>query len=234
MMNPAELWRHARAAQAAYIVEEDKLVEAVEKLGYSFIARLVNDELTAFVTVEDDEAQITIQGTRVIEHTDGAEIWDDLDNDSILLPNGAGLVHGGFFRPLARCWPDIKACIPQGAKRVLLRGHSLGGVRAHLGLRLAKDTGMPASAVSFGAPKGGDKNFWATLDIHPERVVNRRDFAPLWPIADSRWVQPGPMTWIDGGNVLQTVIGWRGTFPSIRDHNVDTYVSELARLAGIS
>src|ERR1700758_3547290 len=235
MMDTQILLRLAKLSAAAYLIAEADLIAAVEALGYTYVARLATDQCVAVIVSEEydgvTEIILAFQGTRFAQNTDPEEIWDDLD-DGVVDLGQAGKAHRGFYAPMLAMWPDIMQAIPAGCKLLTLTGHSLGGVRANLALRLAHDAGFSPVAVSFGAPKGADKTFWDQLGIVPTRVVNRHDFAPLWPLADERWVQPEPMAWLNKTGALEMVVGWRGILPSIADHDIDNYIASLEALNG--
>ena len=229
------LLRLAKLSAAAYPMAETDVKAAVEALDYTYVARVASDECVAIIASEEvdgvPEAAVCFQGTRFAQNTDPQEIWDDLDDGTIDL-GPEGQVHKGFYAPMYAIWPDILAALPVGCTIITFTGHSLGGVRANLAQRLGHDAGYSVAAVSFGAPKGANKAFWDALGINPVRVVNRHDFAPLWPLADMRWSQPEPMTWLNKTGSMEMVIGWRGILPSIGDHDIDKYIASLEGIIG--
>ena len=229
------LLRLAKLSAAAYLMADAEIQTAVELLDYKFIARIASDECVAIVVTEEvdgvAEAVVCFQGTRFAQNTDLSEIWDDLNDGEIDLGEN-GRVHKGFYAPMVAIWPQIMAALPTGCDIITFTGHSLGGVRANLAQRLAHDAGFGTAAVSFGAPKGANKAFWDALNLPPVRVVNRHDFAPLWPLADLQWVQPDPMTWLNKTGSIEMVIGWRGVLPSVSDHDIDRYIASLEAVNG--
>ena len=229
------LIRLAKLSAAAYLIAETEVQTAVELLDYKYVARIASDDCVAIIASEEVdgvlEAVVCFQGTRFAQNTDPAEIWDDLDDGGIDL-GAKGQTHKGFYLPMRTLWPAIVAALPVGCTIITFTGHSLGGVRAHLALRVGHDAGYSVAAVSFGAPKGADKLFWDALNINPVRVVHRHDFAPLWPPADPRWTQPEPMVWLNTTGSVELVIGWRGILPSIGDHDIDKYIASLEGLIG--
>lgn len=240
MSDDQVLLRLAKLSAAAYLMTNAEVELAASTLSYALAARLVTDQCVALVCTEmvdgQIEAVVCFQGTRFAENTDIKEIWDDIDDGSIDL-GVAGEVHAGFWGPMADLWPEIQKAL-EGAGVTLmapitLTGHSLGGVRANLAMKLARDTGyLSVAAVSFGAPKGASRAFWQALGAAPVRLVNRCDFAPLWPPFDPRWAQPEPMQWINRQNRIETVVGWQGLFPSVGDHDIDKYIAALEAATG--
>ena len=229
------LLRLAKLSAAAYLISETDVQAAVTALGYTYICRIGNPDIVAVVCSEGQEGIVAYQGTRFLENTDPQEIWDDLDNGRVDLGE-IGVVHSGFWRPLAEQWPDVRKALHDAniTGPVTFTGHSLGGVRANLALRLARDAWMECNAVSFGAPKGASAKFWDTVGPPPVRVVNRHDFAPLWPMLNPDLTQPEPMVWIDQSNRLEQVIGWHGLFPSVVQHDIDAYISALEANLGVN
>lgn len=233
------LLRLAKLSATAYKIAENDVRAGVEALGYTYVCRIGNPDIVAVICTEEGgsyrEGIIAYQGTRFAENTDFAEIWDDLDNGRVEL-GGTMEAHSGFWRPLAQQWPDVLASLRAAGVNgpVTFTGHSLGGVRANLALKLAAEAGLTADAVSYGAPKGANQRFWEALaPVIPTRVVNRHDFAPLWPLRSPDLIQPGPMTWIDQSNRIEQVIGWQGLFPSVLQHDINAYISALeANLGG--
>ena len=227
------LLRLAKLSAAAYLIDETAVQSAVSDLGYAYVARVATEDCVAVIVIDGDEAVVAFQGTRFMQNTDPQEIWDDLDDGAVDLGD-KGRVHKGFYAPMISLWPEIVGALPVGITKLTFTGHSLGGVRAGLALRPAKDVGYDPVAVSFGAPKGANKAFWDALDISPIRVVHKHDFAPLWPLVDPRWTQPDPMTWISPAGRIEQVIGWRGLIPSVGDHSVDKYIASLQAMIGAS
>jgi hypothetical protein len=228
--NPQVLLRLAKLSAAAYRIVEDDVRSAVNALDYTYVARIADEDCVALVVTEEvdgkREAVVAFQGTRFYQNTDPQEIWDDLDDTALDL-GPKGRVHRGFYAPVAERWPLLRMALPLGCTTVTFTGHSLGGVRANLAQRLAVDDGYETAAVSFGAPKGADRQFWMALGHDPVRVVHKHDFAPLWPLVDARWVQPEPMTWISPIGRIEQVVGWRGLLPSVGDHSIDKYITSL-------
>ena len=231
MTSPLILLRLAKLSAAAYLMSETEVQAATEILGYTYVARIASDECVAVIVTEDDEAVVAFQGTRFTQNTDPNEIWDDLDDNAVDL-GPEGKVHKGFYAPMLEIWPDVVSAIPPGISKLTLTGHSLGGVRANLALYLAKARGFDVVAVSYGAPKGGNSTFWERIGAKPIRVVNRYDFAPLWPPLDYRWTQPEPMVWLNKAGQMEMVVGWHGMVPSVGDHSIDKYIASLEAMTG--
>jgi len=234
------LLRLAKLSAATYKIADADVRAEVAALGYTYACRIGNPDIVAVICTEEGgnyrEGIVAYQGTRFAENTDLSEIWDDLDNGRVDLGDGA-VAHSGFWRPLAQQWPDVLAALHAVGVNgpITFTGHSLGGVRANLALRLAQDAKLTADAVSFGAPKGANQWFWEGIaPTAPVRVVNRHDFAPLWPLCTPDLVQPGPMTWINQSNRIEQVIGWQGLFPSVFQHDIDAYISALEANLGVS
>jgi hypothetical protein len=168
---------------------------------------------------------LAIQGTRIESRMSLPELYDDVENLVINVPN-YGRVHRGFYEPLEEMWAKVEAFGFNG--QPLIVGHSLGGVRAHLAKKFRPD----AEIVSYGAPEGADAPFWAMCypNDKPTRVVNGLDFAPGWPW-DGPWTHPSNMVWLHDGRMDVDVDRRAGWCTSIMDHSIDTgYTAALARL----
>jgi hypothetical protein len=197
----SDLTLYARLSSAAYLTDSK---DAVEALGFKFVAQLSdNPQRKCTLVTRDSLFVVCFQGTDLSSNAPNFhEFWDDVDGGTVTLP-GVGKASVGFWSPLAAIWPAIQSRIPADAQ-VLLTGHSLGGVTA----QLAKALCPSATVISYGAPRGADKSFWASTypnNSQPIRVVHENDFAPAWaPSLKEEWIQPGPMLWLHDASLQIT------------------------------
>lgn len=209
----------AKLSSAVYLASQR---DAVAALGMTLVAQIGDEHCQVTVATWGGYAVLGLQGTRVSSNFSIPELFDDVDLDVTKVP-GFGRVAEGFFRPLAKVWPQIKAAMPPG--QPLWTGHSLGGVRAHYGPFF-----IPGSeVVSFGAPRGGDDAFWTALypDYPPLRVVNEADFAPGYSW-DGPFGQPADMAWLHNSS-LSSVRVRPGMNVSLSDHSIDHgYIPAIA------
>ena len=221
----------ARLSSLEYTTDVDALAAGVNALGLGFVGQVGNAERQALVAdwTARKRPVVIFQGTRVLENTDLAEIGDDLDLHKMTAPNGAGFVHRGFFAPVADIWPAIVRLLPADAAPIYA-GHSLGGVSAHYGPAF-----RAGDAVSFGAPKGADAAYWASLYAAggaPVRIVHEEDFAPGWSPALPWSTHPaGAIGWLHCGRLYRVERRTTWFNESLIDHSVDRYVAALASLA---
>jgi hypothetical protein len=108
-------------------------------------------------------------------------------------PNLPGKVHIGFYDATSAIIDavaaKIKALDPQGAKRVYVTGHSLGGPMAAIGTWILQATyGIKvAQVITFAAPQPGDGAFQAAYQkavANHVRYENYDDIVPLLPPAE--------------------------------------------------
>jgi hypothetical protein len=216
----ADLLMFAKLSSVDYMLDDKA---AVTSLGMQWVGQVGTDQCQATVCTWGGYAITAIRGTQVTNNLSIPELYDDIDDDVLVLHGGLR-VHQGFWLPLVELLPQILAIMPPGQPLVV--GHSLGGVRAHL----TKYILPQAEVVSFGAPKGADDAFWTrTYSSPPMRVVHEEDFAPGFPY-DGPWTQPADLTWLHAGTIalVPKRPGWA---ISVSDHSIDTgYIAALAAL----
>jgi len=229
MTDFAALARLARIANLAYGESEAGVRRGAEALGLLFAALVQSADCHALVCRAGAQQIVAIAGTHFAQDTSLAEIADNLEGDPIRC--GAGLVHEGYFAPLATLWPAIAAQLSDADPAILV-GHSMGGVRAHLA-RYFFPAAREVRVVSFGAPKGADEAFWRAVYRNdaeaPLRIVHAADFAPSWPELGP-FTQPGPMLWLRSGGA-EPAAARPGIVASVSDHAVETYIAALDALA---
>lgn len=130
-------------------------------------------------------------------------------------------VDSGYWQQVA----SLTIALPPLDGLTDIAGHSMGGCIAHLYANTAK---VPdgVTLTSFGAPKCAGAAFWAAAKHLPTRIVNQRDFAPVWPYLPDEWEQPGEQWWVHDGVCEPNL--HRPVMPdSIPDHMPDKYIAAL-------
>lgn len=172
---------------------------------------------------------IAFRGTEVSGGPSLRDVGANLDSQLIPGPAG-GQVHRGYYTALWRALPDVLPHLRRLRRPVYGTGHSLAGALiTQLGALFDFD-----AIYTYGAPKPGDKAFWATLKAPVHRFVNDQDFAPLWPYA-AGFAQGGKLWLVSDAGVRAAT--WRFAPLAIpfgvglNDHNVDGYAKRLQRAA---
>ena len=136
-------------------------------------------------------------------------LGDWLNNTSTALVDGLpigipGKIHAGYAESLANLWDspgglagllERMACAHAKGLPLLVTGHSKGGALAVLAALKLANLGaaelMPASVVSFGAPRAGNPSFAAAYEAalggRTWRFENRDDLVPHLPPSRTFW-----------------------------------------------
>jgi len=127
----------------------------------------------------DQTALVAIRGTKTI--------WEWIEDiDAVPMPflpdPRAGLVHMGFllvYMHIRRSIQDLlkKSC--QGAKRILVTGHSLGGALAEFcsyEIQKSGTFGVVPEMHTFAGPRGGGSRFCRQFQRRGARVLSHRQF----------------------------------------------------------
>lgn len=125
---------------------------------------------------------------------------------------------------------DLAPQLAMLAQPDVITGHSLGGVMAEIYGEMIAIT--PQIVISFGAPKCADIAFWNTARVHPVRIVNERDAAPVWPPWEG-YTQPGNMLWLHREDAAASLTEMRNRpvpADSVSDHMIETYIANLEAL----
>jgi triacylglycerol lipase len=171
-------------------------------------------------------ALVSFRGTQTVK--------DWLDNlDTTVVPytpvNGNGLVHMGFqlvYEHIRQKVSQLLVQKCQGAKRILVTGHSLGGALAVLSaLDIAKNVppGVVPELYTFAGPRAGAPDFADRFNaLIPIccRVVNFMDVVPQVPL---------PPLFEHVGQELKVDGGFKPLDP-VFAHHITTYQAGLQKL----
>ena len=170
------------------------------------------DGIDAYLYGETEQAAILVfRGTLPLQANGPPRqiLGDWLNNTRTALVDGPqfgipGKIHAGYAESLANLWDspgglagllERMAWAHAMGRRLLVTGHSKGGALAVLAALKLANLGaaelMPASVVSFGAPRVGNPSFaaayQASLGGRTWRFENRDDLVPHLPPSRTFW-----------------------------------------------
>lgn len=227
-MDRTPVLRYARASQAAYLSGSEQ-VAAVNAIGLTMI--FSREDGLAFIAMDASTTVISFRGTDDLE---------DVVIDGRFLVGGNPLVHSGALArwTLLDDWFNRSLNDPRLPKKVILCGHSLGGMIATLA---AFQWFLDVTAVyTYGSPRVGLGEFvaeYAMRNIATTRVVHDVDIVPTVPGLPYAHVCD-PLRLNDKGQVIGIVRNWLRDIlgfgdqaiadldgHALADHHIDRYVA---------
>ncbi len=143
------------------------------------------------------------------------------DSTTMRASYARGRVHRGFARELSKIHhsEDLKLP-PQNGRQLYFCGHSMGGAMALLAAGRWQANYQPEAVVSFGAPRLGDAEFVASLELTHWRVVNGADKVPHLPLRLLGYRHHSEAL------MIGKHMAWRGI---CRDHRMKRYIAALEK-----
>jgi triacylglycerol lipase len=203
----------ARACEAAYARDEERLREAAGELGLAELLRpfqvLVPEEgtdLRGFVAANEEMVALIFRGAESLQ--------EYLRDEAILQkPGFGGLVHKGFADAFATLWPEAEGSLAEllSGRDLWVAGHDLGGALAVLAAARLHEQGTNVEAVyTFGAPRVGNPAFFAVYQPITYRLVNNNDIlahvpaevVPVWGYHYYSYKHVGTLKYFDRHGLL--------------------------------
>ena len=206
MNNPdfEDLLYALRCSNAVYLQNDDEAMSEFAKLGASVIGRYADYGHQAIVARDPDgRASFTICGTRVSDGT-LLERCTDLFNDADCVPEQVAVgqyAATGAVRGLGDVVDWARSLLPPG-EPFRVRGHSMGGWRAHLAPICVPDDSLILDITSFEPPRAAnDAYYQAHADVFARSVtvINGYDPWAAWPwppLAQALQHPPHPIMWL--------------------------------------
>jgi triacylglycerol lipase len=203
----------ARACEAAYLKNEDRLVDTAGQLGLAEVIR----SFSVVVPEEDTDLHGVVAGGEgmavlVFRGTDSLQEW--LRDEVILQkPGFGGLVHKGFADALDTLWGELEPALAEvlSGRDLWVAGHDLGGALAVLAAARLQEQGTNVEAVyTFGAPRVGNLAFFEAYQPITYRLVNNNDViahvpaevVPVWGYHYYTYKHVGTLKYFDRHGLL--------------------------------
>lgn len=203
--------RCARLAKLVYETDDQRLLAGVRTLGYDHVRRYDHDgtDTQAIMVFGKSESVFVPRGTE----RSARDILTDLKfrrEDLVATDKGFGSVHRGFRDAWRSIAPGVLVTLAQLAGQgvpVIAAGHSLGGAIAILAA--LESNGIIRRAVTFGAPRVGDRAFgaWCRRRFEHDRIVRGADAVPLLPLLTMGFAHDRPSVYIGPDGALQPDTG---------------------------
>src|SRR5262245_7102955 len=188
----AELCELAYAPSPARIAHEARLTFEMEPFRYHVSLGGVPLGLSGFLACSGEDVVLVFCGSRAATEQIALANWTI--NLAVSQVDGfGGRLHRGFANALGEIWEDVSTRVQtrcaDGALRLWITGHSLGGALATLtACRLAEAQPPQSIAMiyTFGSPRVGDRAFADRYRFRHFRFENRNDVvAYLCPPPDN-------------------------------------------------
>jgi triacylglycerol lipase len=203
----------AKACEAAYARDEDRLTAAAGDLGLGEavrpFSRVVPEEgtdLRGFVAANEEMAVLVFRGAESLQ--------EYLRDEAVLQrPGFGGQVHKGFADAFAALWDEAEAALAElpAGHDLWIAGHDLGGALAVLAAARLQEQGRNVEAVyTYGAPRVGNPGFFAAYQPITYRLVNNNDVithvpaevVPVWGYHHCAYKHVGTLKYFDRHGLL--------------------------------
>jgi len=221
----------AKVSAIAYDDPSDKADAELLALGLVKLAHFDHETSHAVLAHDGDGRLILAHRGTMFSQADIRNILVNLDLRKVSHFLG-GKVPIGYYDAACRVWAQAYSFARArrlNRSRLVVTGHSMGGVDATLSGSIAYALGIYPEVWTYGAPKPGDADFCAAIGgMNLTRIVRERDFAPTHSLVGD-FAQPGEAQWLHAGTV--TAVRERpGVNERIEDHWIEKYIADLEAL----